>query len=103
MPYNRTNALVYEAILFISRFWPKIKFNPWVKKILENCRDDWAEFRTQIVMAELDEEVEELHKIWEREEAEHFEPIFIQEEADGSEAQRLLGGPIRLTSSWSCR
>lgn len=101
MNYNKLNALVYEAIQFISRFWPNIKFNPWVKLALENCLDDWVEFRTQITLEELDNDIEELHAQWDREEAEHFEYIFTEEEADDSEAQRLLGGPMQLSATWN--
>ena len=49
MNYNRLNALVYEAIQFISRFWPNIKFNPWIKLALENCLDDWVDFENDLV------------------------------------------------------
>jgi len=101
MNYNRLNALVYEAIQFISRFWPNIKFNPWIKLALENCLADWVEFRTQITLKEIDNDIEELHAEWDREEAEHFEYVFTEEEPDDSEAQRLLGGPMRLSVPWN--
>ena len=101
MEYNRFNALVYELILFIDRFNPGFKSKPWIQKILQNCRDDWAEFRTQVTMAQLEEDIEELHAAWDREEAEHFEPIYSEEPADDSEAQRLLGGPMRLSAPWT--
>ena len=101
MNYNKLNALVYEAIQFISRFWPNIKLNAWVKLALQNCLDDWIEFRTQITLKELDNDIEELHEQWDREEAEHFEYIFTEEKSDGSQAQELLGGPMRLSAPWS--
>ena len=101
MNYSKLNALVYEAIQFISRFWPNIKFNPWVKMALRNCLDDWVEFRTRITLKELDSDIEELHEQWDREEAEHFEYVFTEEKSDGSEAQELLGGPMRLSAPWS--
>ena len=101
MNYSKLNALVYEAIQFISRFWPNIKFNPWVKLALRNCLDDWVEFRTQITLKELDSDIEELHEQWDREEAEHFEYVFTEEKSDGSKAQELLGGPMRLSAPWS--
>mgnify|MGYP001158595723 FL=1 len=101
MNYNKLNALVYEAIQFISRFWPNIKLNPWVKLALQNCLDDWIEFRTQITLKELDNDIEELHEQWDREEAEHFEYIFTEEKSDGSQAQELLGGSMRLSAPWS--
>jgi len=101
MPYNRFNALVYELILFIDRFKPGFKNKPWIQKILQNCRDDWAEFRTRVTMAQLEEDIEELHAAWDLEEAEQQKPIYSEEPADDSEAQRLLGGPMRLSASWT--
>mgnify|MGYP006908311724 FL=1 len=100
MQYNRFNAFLYELILFIDRLRPGFKNKPWVQKICQNCLDDWAEFRTQVTMAELDEDIEEIHAAWDREEAEHFEPLFYEEPPNESEAQRLLGGPMGLKAPW---
>ena len=55
----------------------------------------------QITLKELDNDIEELHEQWDREEAEHFEYVFTEEKSDGSEAQELLGGPMRLSAPWS--
>ena len=99
--YDRLNALVYEAILFLQRFFKFFRVNPIIKQILENCRPDWVEFRTRIVLAEIDEQVEQIHKAWDLEEAEQQKPIYSEEPADDSEAQRLLGGPMRLSASWT--
>ena len=100
MTYNKTNALVYEAIQFISRFWPNIKLNPIIRKILENCLDDWIEFRTQVTLKELDEDIEELQADWERQENEKRKYVYTEEKPDGSEAQKLLGGSMRLSAPW---
>lgn len=99
--YDRVNALVYEAILFLQRFFKFFRVNPIIKQILENCRPDWVEFRTRIVLAEIDKQVEQIHKAWDLEEAEQQEPIYSEEPADDSEAQRLLGGSMRLSAPWT--
>ena len=99
--YDRLNALVYEAILFLQRFFKFFRVNPIIKQILENCRPDWVEFRTRIVLAEIDKQVEQIHKAWDLEEAEQQKPIYSEEPADDSEAQRLLGGPMRLSAPWT--
>ena len=99
--YNRVNALVYEVILFLQNFFKFFRVNPIIKQILENCRPDWVEFRTRIVLAELDKQVEQIHKAWDLEEAEKQKPIYSEEPADDSEAQRLLGGPMRLSAPWT--
>jgi len=100
--YNRFNALVYELILFIDRFRPGFKNKPWIQKILQNCRDDWAEFRTQIVMADLDKQMKDIHEAW-LEDAyyKYLDSFYTEEEPDGSEAQELLGGPMRLSAPWT--
>lgn len=100
MKYNKINALVYELIMFWARFSPKIKFQPLIAKILENCKPDWVEFRTEIVLKEVDEDVETIKALWEAEDKEKNKPIFSEEKSDGSEAQKLLGGPMRIKSSW---
>ena len=99
--YNRVNALVYEAIIFLQRFFKFFRVNPVIKQILENCRPDWVEFRTRIVLADIDKQVEELHAEWDLQEAEANKPIYTEEPADESEAQRLLGGPMRLSAPWT--
>lgn len=98
--YNKLNALVYELIMFWARFSPKIKFQPLIAKILENCKPDWIEFRTEIALKEVDEDVETIRALWEAEDIEKNKPIYSEEEPDGSEAQRLLGGSMRIKSSW---
>ena len=101
MDYNRTNALIYELITFIARFKPSIKNNPWIKRMLDNCLDDWVEFRTQIVMAEVDNQLEDIYDLWDEEEyAKYLNSFYTEEEPDGSEAQNLLGGAMRRTSWW---
>ena len=99
--YDRVNALVYEAIFFLQRFFKFFRVNPIIKQILENCRPDWVEFRTRIVLAEIDKQVEQIHKALDLEEAEQQKPIYSEEPADDSEAQRLLGGPMRLSAPWT--
>lgn len=99
--YNRTNALVYELILFLQRFSNFFKTNFWIKKILENCFEDWCEFRTQILMADLDKQTEALHDAWDLEEADLQKPIYTELPPDNSEAQALLGGEMRLSAPWT--
>ena len=103
MEYNRVNALIYEIIIFIDRFLPGFAAKPWLKHIKETCRPDWVEFRTRVTMDLLDDEIEDLHQKWDEEQQKDFEFTFIEEESDGSEAQKILGGPMRLTSKWSTR
>ena len=76
MRYNKLNAAVYELTEFLFRFWPTLRKNKWVTWARLNCRDDWAEFRTQLTMKEVDKEINELHECWDTQEAEDFYPGF---------------------------
>lgn len=100
--YNKLNALIYELIIFFERFFPNLANNPWVRRMKLNCRDDWAEFRTMITMMELDKEIEKMHQFWNEEEKQQKnQPIYTELPPDESEAQKLLGGEMRLSAPWT--
>jgi hypothetical protein len=96
--YNRVNALIYEAILFLQEFFKVFKTNPWIKQILKNCFEDWCAFRAEVAIQQVDKQVEELHELWAKEEKKYTEPIYSEQPPDGSKAQSLLGGEMRLTA-----
>ena len=100
MPYNRFNALVYELIIFLCRFYP-LKRKPWIRRILDYCRPDWAAFRAEVAMKDVDKQVESLHAAWRKEEEQKQKPIYTEKPSDGSKAQELLGGEMRLTAPWT--
>jgi hypothetical protein len=56
--YNKVNALVYELIVFLCKFYP-LKRKPWIRRILDYCRPDWAAFRAEVAMRDVDKQVEE--------------------------------------------
>ena len=94
MRYNKLNAAVYELTEFLFRFWPTLRKNTWVTWARLNCRDDWAEFRTQLVMKEVDEEIKELHECWDTQEAEDFYPGFQQIYFSEDNRNEPLGGEM---------
>jgi len=52
-------------------------------------------------MKDLDKRIEDLHALWKIEEDEKNQPFYSETPSDGSEAQKLLGGEMRLTSPWT--
>jgi hypothetical protein len=98
--YNKVNALVYELIVFLCRFYP-LKQKPWIRRILDYCRDDWAAFRAEVAMRDVDRQVENLHAQWDAEEKERQKPLYTELAPDGSKAQELLGGEMRLSAPWT--
>ena len=51
-------------------------------------------------MKDVDKQVEVLHAQWELEEKNKQKPVYTELPADGSKAQELLGGEMRLTAPW---
>ena len=74
MRYNKFNAAVYEFTEFLIRLRPDLRKNVWISRTRMYCRDDWCEFRTQLVLKEIDDDVENLHEHWDTEEAKTFRP-----------------------------
>jgi len=64
------NSLCYEAGLWAVVQWPSLAFKPWFKLLMANCRPDWAEWKTKIVMEKVDQQAATLVKQWEKEEKE---------------------------------
>ena len=99
--YSRINAFYYQLTEFVERLKPGFINQAWVKKIGDNCRPDWAEWRTHLVMINLEDQFEDLHALWAIEEFERNLPIYSEKAPDGSEAQELLGGEMGLTAPWN--
>jgi hypothetical protein len=118
------NALCYEAGLWAVTKRPSLAFQPWFKMLMAYCRPDWAEWKTKIVMENVDEQAAALVKQWEKEERETkanaladqakklfpdaiitplpnaIVPSVMIEKAppaDASEAVKALGGELRIT------
>ena len=52
-------------------------------------------------MKGVDKQVDELHEQWAREEEEKQKPVYSELPPDGSKAQELLGGEMRLSAPWT--
>ena len=67
---------------------------------MDYCRKDWIVFRTEVVLKEVDKQTKALQEVWEREDKEKTKPIYTELKPDGSKAQELLGGEMRLSAPW---
>jgi len=52
-------------------------------------------------MKDVDKQIEDLHAQWNKEEKDKQKPVYTETEPDGSKAQELLGGEMRLTAPWT--
>jgi hypothetical protein len=118
------NAFCYELGLWAAEKRPSLALQPWFKLLMANCRPDWAEWKTKIVMEKVDEQAAVLVKQWEKDEkeakanalAEKARSLYPEAKvtplpdaivpsvlietappADASEAVKALGGELRIT------
>lgn len=97
-----------------------LAFNPIIKRILENCFQDWVNWKTQDSLSNADRQVEEIKTQWKKEDNEKIierakemfpdakvslydeerGAVLIEHPADGSLAQSLLGGAMEIRSPW---
>ena len=66
--------------------------NPWLQKIHDEWFSFWVEWKTQLTMKDVDEQIQQMF-----EESEIDPPIFT-EEVDG---ETPLGGNMELRAPWS--
>ena len=87
------NALCYELAMWAAEKRPSLRLQPWFIALINWCRPDWAEWKTQQTLKEVDEQVVALVELWEKEErealgAEQFSKI----SSSGVWAKLRLGG-----------
>ena len=79
---------------------PSLRHRWWVKALLDHTRADWVEWKTELAMREVGQQVTELHQLWDQQQAKAQAPVISQAPADGSKAQQLLGGELRIRAPW---
>lgn len=62
------NALCYELALWAAEKWSFLRLQPWFPLLLEWCKPDWTEWKTQLTLKKVDEQAADLVKQWEAEE-----------------------------------
>lgn len=99
--YRIWAAVTHEVLRLLCDRRPSLKHNTIVKALLENTRADWVEWKTAVAMRDVDEWVEEMHRQWDAEHAAANAPVITELPPDGSKAQELLGGELRIRAPWS--
>lgn len=96
--YNIINALIYELIIKLADHYKSLKNNTIVKLILAYCKDDWVLWKVELTLKDVDRQIENLHKEWDKQKPKLYTKI--EHEPDGSTAQSLLGGAIEIKSNF---
>ena len=98
MNYSLLNAIIYEVLWRLCEDHPPLRSNKLVKMLMDNCFPDWVEWSTEVTMADVDRQVEEIKEDWAKDDP---KPEYIEHPPDGSKAQELLGGAMEIKSPWS--
>jgi hypothetical protein len=64
------NALCYEVAMWAADKRPSLRFKPWFIALINWCKPDWTEWKTEQTIKKVDEQAAELVKQWEKEERE---------------------------------
>lgn len=118
------NALCYELAMWAASKWPSLRFQPWFTLLINWCKPDWTEWKTQQTLKKVDEQASDLVKQWGKEEqqvvatklatkAQELFPaatvtplpnaivpsvMIVHEAPEGaSEDVKALGGELRIT------
>lgn len=97
-PYSIAGALFVEVFLLTTRHKPDLKSNKLLARMADYWWPDWVQWKAERAMNGVDEQIADIVEQWEKEH--DNSPVFSEESPDGSEAQRLLGGPMRSRRPW---
>lgn len=99
--YRIWAAVTHEVLRLLCDRRLSLRGNPLVAAVLEHTRPDWVEWKTAVAMREVECQITELHQLWNQEQAKAQAPLITEAVADGSKAQQLLGGELRIKAPWS--
>ena len=85
-----TEFVMALAVEVIRRLWSRglYRNNPWLKKIVDEWFDVWVEYKTQVTMKSVDDQI----KILNPEPVEFSEPLYWEEE----HGETPLGGAMGI-------
>lgn len=98
--YRLWAAVAYELLRLLCDHGSSLWHHPVIKALMEAWRPDWVEWKTKSTMQDVDQQVDELHERWAAAERIEQAPIITEKPSDGSNAQQLLGGEMRIRAPW---
>jgi hypothetical protein len=96
--YNIWFALLYEIINALGQHYENLKKNKIIAAILRYCKHDWILWKIESTLLSVDKQIDQIQKEWDKREP--SKTIYTELPPDGSEAQRLLGGEMRITENY---
>ncbi len=99
--YNIWLALLYEVVKAIAENYKSIRKYKIVKLILHYCKHDWVLWKIESALISVDKDVERITKEWDKQEKP--KTIYSELPPDGSKAQDLLGGEMRIRGNFETK
>ena len=96
--YNIWVALTYEVIFAICEQYKSLKKYKIIKLILNYCKHDWILWKIESTLISVDKDIEKIQETWKKQEKP--KTIYSELPPDGSKAQSLLGGEMRITGNY---
>ncbi|MGA0983303.1 MAG: hypothetical protein ACO3ST_01240 [Burkholderiaceae bacterium] len=79
---------------------PSLARVTWLAKLMDGLMSHWIEWRTEKLLKDVDRQAQELQEKWAEEDRQAQRPVLTELPPDGSKAQDLLGGEMRLQAPW---
>jgi hypothetical protein len=96
--YNIWYALLYEVIDALSSHYKSLKKYKIIILILKHCKRDWVLWKIESTLISVDKQIDQIKKEWDQRQPPKF--VYTELPADGSKAQDLLGGEMRITGNY---
>jgi hypothetical protein len=94
------HAALCEVAIKVKEKFPNHIINLVFAPFIKYYYDDWVLWSTEQTMKSVDIQVEQIQQQW-KEEDHSQDPVIIEYEPDGSEAQELLGGMMEIKAPWA--
>lgn len=99
-PYQLWAALVVEVYRKALEKRPALGLIPGLAAFIQALMPHWLEWRTDRILQEVDRQAEAIADAWAAADQQAAAPIITEAPPDGSQAQALLGGELRIRSPW---
>lgn len=96
--YNIWFALLYEILNDLSQHYKKLRQYKIIRLILIYCKHDWVLWKIETTLITVDKQIDKIQKEWAKQE--YPKTIYSELPPDGSRAQDLLGGEMRITGNY---
>ena len=99
--YNIWLALIYEVVKAFSEHYKSLNKYKIINLVLKYCKHDWVLWKIESTLISVDRDIEKITKEWEKQSKP--KTIYSELPPDGSNAQNLLGGEMRIRSNYETK